>query len=81
MDMEFEPKNREEKLYSEVRVSGMPEVVITHDSKDLLMPDRRSKSHNNPGGKPIGESNGNEGEEKQVINSAPTMHPETASNH
>ena len=46
MEMEFSPKNRE-KLYSDVRVSGMPEVMITHDSKELFMPDRRSKSHNN----------------------------------
>ena len=46
MEMEFEPKTRGEKLYSEVRVSGQPEVLITHDSKELL-PDRRSKSHNN----------------------------------
>ena len=46
MEMEFSPKNRE-KLYSDVRVSGMPEVMITRDSKELFMPDRRSKSHNN----------------------------------
>ena len=79
--MEFVPKNREEKLYSEVRVSGMPEVEITHDSKEIPMLDRRSKSHNNPGANPIGDSNVNESEEKQVMNSAPTMHPESASNH
>ena len=51
-EMEFE--NRQEKILSEVRVSGQPEVLIAHDSEDLLMPDRRSKSHNNQDGSPIG---------------------------
>jgi len=69
--MEFEPKMREEKGYSEVRVSGQPPVLmVSTDSGEI--PDRRSKSHNNQGGAPIGESLGTESDEKQ-IRSAPTL--------